>query len=106
MKKQNQPKARCNLCSREVFDSVNPEKIITCARCVQILLMASQQNKIEYRNALLSRGLIEQARSVEAFIIPEDRANDATFERTLVLRRSKHTLRGGKHLPRMSNRRI
>ncbi len=102
---KSQP-SNCNLCHQEILDSVDPEKIITCARCVQILLMASPQNKIEYRNFLLSKGLEEQARSVESFIIPEDRAIDATFERTLVLRRSKHTLRGSKHLPRMSNRRI
>ncbi len=105
-KTSTRPKARCSLCSREIFDSINPEKIITCARCVQILLMASQQNKIEFRNSLLSKGLLEAARSIESFIIPEDKANDATFERTLVLRRSKYTLRGSKRLPHMSNRRI
>ncbi len=88
--KSRQVKARCNLCSHEVFDSINPEKIITCARCVQILLMASQQNKVEFRNLLLSKGLLEAARSVESFIVPEDDTDVATFETSFRKRGSNH----------------
>jgi hypothetical protein len=102
-------KARCNLCGREIFDNVNPEKIITCARCVIVLHEKAQSNPqelIEYRNSLEQKGLLEQARSVEAFIIPGDRDDIATFKRTLVLRQPSHGLGAGKPLPRMISGRI
>jgi hypothetical protein len=92
------PKASCNLCERPVYDNVNPEKIITCGLCVQILLMASRESKIEYRNTLISEGLTEQARSVESFIIPEDKAVDATFKTSRLQRHSKGYVRGFKRL--------
>lgn len=86
--KSNQPKAHCNLCHREIFDSVDSEKIITCAHCVLILMSISKEKKIEYKNLLLSKGLTEQARSVESFIADEVDIPIAIFKKTLHLRRS------------------
>lgn len=109
---ERKSKAKCTFngflktCPGDIYGNVDPTKIITCGNCVQLLLSISREEKIKLKNLFILRDLTEQARSVEAFIIPEDRVIDATFERTIVLRRSKHTLRGGKCLPRMSNRRI
>ena len=75
--------AECILCHREVKDNVNPEKIITCGRCVQILLAATRESKIAFRDKLLAQGKKEEARSVEAFIVPEANGKIATFKRTL-----------------------
>lgn len=106
---ERKAKARCNLCGREIFDNVNPDRIITCGRCVILFHEKAKfnpQELIEYRNLLKEKGLLEQARSVEAFIILEDSADIATFKRTLVLRGSRHTLRGTKPIPRMFSGRI
>jgi len=100
--------AHCNLCGCQIFGNVNPEKIITCGRCVIVLhekAQTKQQELTEYRKSLEEKGLLEQARSVEAFIVPEDSADMATFKRTLVLRRSKHGFRGSKPLPRVLSER-
>jgi len=85
------PKANCSICKQPVYDSVNPEKIITCARCVQILLSATQENKISYRNHLLEIGDIEGTRSIESFIVPEEGTDIATFE-TSCLKRGSNRL--------------
>lgn len=73
----------CVLCHREVRDSVDPQKIITCAQCVQILLAATREDKIAFRDKLLAQGKKEEARSVEAFIVPDVNGEVATFKRTL-----------------------
>lgn len=62
----------CVLCHREVRDNIDPKKVITCARCVQILLTATKENKIAYRERLISAGNLEEARAVESFISPEE----------------------------------
>lgn len=85
------PKANCSICKQPVFDSVNPEKIITCARCVQILLSATQENKISFKDGLFAKGDAEGVRSVEAFIIEEGDTDIATFE-TSCLKRGSNRL--------------
>ncbi len=77
--------AICILCSRP--ERANPEKIVTCGDCVQYLLSIPVEERIKYKNALLSKGLDEAARSVEFFIPEEGNGEIATFNRTLVLRR-------------------
>lgn len=87
----------CSICHLEIIkDNVNPEKILTCAKCVQILLIATQENKISYKNHLLEIGDTESARSIESFITPEEDTTIATFETSyrkhspkLLLHRSK-----------------
>lgn len=70
--KTKQIKAKCNLCSRPIFDSVNPEKIITCSNCVLALMEMEKDMKVYYRDKLLEAGHIEQARSIESFIVEEE----------------------------------
>jgi len=87
--------AHCNLCGCEIFGNVNPEKIITCGRCVIVLhekAQTKQQELTEYRKSLEEKGLAEQARSVEAFIVPEDDADIAIFKQTVNLRHSNYRL--------------
>ena len=106
---EHKVKARCNLCSQEIFDSVNPDRIITCGKYVIILHEKAQTNPqelIEYRNSLKEKGLLEQARSVEASIVPEDRVDIATFKRTLVLKRSNGGVHRFKHRLQHVSRRI
>ena len=62
----------CSVCHRPVKGNVNGEKIVTCGRCVQVLLTASQKDKIQYRDKLKEFGDLEGARSIESFIIDED----------------------------------
>jgi len=89
--KTRQAKVHCNLCSQEIYESVNPQKIITCARCVQILLMATQENKISFKDGLFAKDDAEGARSVEAFIVEEGDTDIATFE-TSCLKRGSNRL--------------
>ena len=91
-------KTSCSICHKEVTDNVNPEKVITCARCVQSLLMATQENKIAFRNSLLAKEDTEGARSVEAFIVPEEDTDIATFKKSINLRQSKGAFRSSKML--------
>ena len=77
--------ADCVLCHKEVKDNIDPQKAITCAQCVQSLLTASRENKITYRERLISEGKMEEARAVESFITPEE---DVTDEPTKKSRRA------------------
>jgi hypothetical protein len=102
--KNRLPKANCSICSQEIFDSVNPEKIITCARCVQILLSATQENKISFKNSLLAKEDIEGARSIVAFIVEEGDTDIATFKTSCrkggfnpLVHRFKRVLIGSSH---------
>jgi len=82
--------ASCILCHTEVKGNANPEKIITCGRCVQVLLTATRENKIAYREKLISEGKMEEARAIESFITPEEEVSDEPtkkFRRTLVRKR-------------------
>jgi hypothetical protein len=74
-------RATCSVCKEPVHDNVNPEKVITCAYCVQGLLMMSQAERLKLRDTLLEKGDPEGARSVENFIIPggkEELGNEPT----------------------------
>jgi len=62
---------QCSLCHRELGGNVNPQKILVCGRCTQILLVASRENKVAYRDKLISEGHPEKAETVECFISPE-----------------------------------
>ena len=82
--------AQCCICHREVNGNVDPVRIITCGRCVQILLTATKENKIAYREKLISEGKLEEARAIESFIPPDKEAiNEPTkkFRRALVRKR-------------------
>jgi len=81
-------KSQCSICHRVITDNVNPGKVITCARCVQSLLMATQENKIAFRNGLLAKGDTEGARSIESFIVPEEDRDVATFKTPCLLKQS------------------
>jgi hypothetical protein len=85
----------CNLCKREVKGNLHAEKIITCGRCVQILLTATQEAKIAFRDRLLEKGLEDEARCVESFIIPGN-GKIATPKKMRHLTPSKCILRGVK----------
>ena len=81
---------QCCICHREVNGNVDPTRIITCGRCVQILLTATKENKIAYREKLISEGKLEEARAIESFIPPDKEAiNEPTkkFRRALVRKR-------------------
>ena len=66
--------ASCSICKLPAEkrdgrkDNIIPEKVITCALCVQRLLAASDKVKREVRNHFLSKGDEEAARSVQSFI--------------------------------------
>jgi len=82
--------ADCVLCHREVRDNIDPQKIITCVLCVQGLLTATIENKITYRERLISEGKLEEAKAVESFITPEEDVTDEPtkkFRRALVRKR-------------------
>jgi len=83
MESSSLTKAICSICNQEIFDNINTEKILTCGRCVITLMSVSKEKKIERRKHLLSKGLTEQARSVESFIVLEDDTDIATFETSL-----------------------
>ena len=82
--------AQCCICHREVNGNIDPTRIITCGRCVQILLTATKENKIAYREKLISEGKLEEARASESFIPPDKEAiNEPSkkFRRALVRKR-------------------
>jgi hypothetical protein len=62
----------CSVCHRPVKGNVNGEKVVTCGRCVQLLLTASHENKIRYRDKLKELGDLEGARSIESFIVEQE----------------------------------
>ena len=62
---------RCCLCHRGIEENVHSEKV-TCGRCVQGLLTASQENKIAFREKSLAAGRLEEARCIQSFIEPKD----------------------------------
>lgn len=95
--KNRLPKANCSICNQEIFDNVNPEKILTCPKCVQILLMATKENKITFKDGLLEKGDLEGARSIESFIVPEEDTDIATFKTSCLKRGSNHLVHGIKH---------
>jgi hypothetical protein len=64
--------AQCSVCHQEIKGNIDPAKIIPCGRCVQILLAASHENKIEFRDSLMKKGDFEGARTVESFIVEEE----------------------------------
>jgi len=92
-------RVNCSICKNPVYDSVDTEKVITCARCVQILLLATQENKISFRDSLLARGDVEGARSVESFLLPEVDTTIATFETSIRLRGANRLVRGSQWGP-------
>jgi len=63
-------KAICSVCGQDVFDNVNPEKIITCSYCVQGLLLLATPEKTKLRERLIEKGDFEGSRSVQSFISP------------------------------------
>jgi hypothetical protein len=83
-------RGQCSFCYREVVGNINPERVLTCARCAQILLIASSENKTAFRDMLMERGDSERARSVESFISSEQEVvNEPSrkFRGTLVRKR-------------------
>ena len=98
---------QCSLCHPEVKANANPERILTCGRCTQILLAASRENKNAFREMLIAKGDLEAARSVESFISPEQEViNEPSrnFRRIMVgtrlSRKVRITHRHGRPLPR------
>jgi len=90
----------CSICSKPVLDNAHRERIITCAKCVQLLLLASQESKIAFKNKMLEQGREEMSRSIESFILPEDFDSsmvEPRLKRIRHLMRSKHHLRTFKH---------
>ena len=85
--------AICSICLQEVKENVNSDKVITCGRCVQVLLTAGQENKKAFRGTLSPQGRAEAARSVESFILPEANGEIATFENKVRLRGFKHGIK-------------
>jgi hypothetical protein len=63
--------ATCSVCKNPVYDNINSQKLITCARCVQGLLRMSIEEKLKGQDALLEKGDSEGTRSIESFISPE-----------------------------------
>ncbi len=87
----------CSICNQESLDNVNPEKILTCGSCVIILHEFAQKKPselIRFHNSLIEKGLLEKARSVEAFIVPEVNGEIATFENTIIQRGIKGGSKG------------
>ena len=78
--KNRKPKTTCSVCKRNVYDNVDPQKIITCAYCVQGLLLMSRSEKIRLRDQLLEKGDAEGARAAESFIPPESNTLHATLK--------------------------
>ena len=80
---------RCSLCHREIKGNVNVQKLNTCGHCVQILLTASREDKIAFREKLLAAGRLEEARAIQSFIEPKDEEEeDGGEDREIESRRS------------------
>lgn len=87
--------AQCSICHREVKGNVDSTRIITCGRCVQILLMKDsripkyREEKIAFLDGLIEKGDLEAARSVESFISPEEVGYEPTkkFRRVVARKR-------------------
>jgi hypothetical protein len=86
-----EPKAKCSICKQPVYENIDPVKIITCSLCVYKLLHASNEVKIQAKEAFLQRDDLEAARSIESFIIPEGGNDIATFK-TSCLKRGSNRL--------------
>jgi len=67
---------QCALCFREIKGNVNVEKVKTCGNCVQVLLTATQENKIAFRDKLLAADRLEEARCVQSFIQSSEEEED------------------------------
>lgn len=63
---------RCSLCHREIKGNVNVQKLNTCGHCVQILLTASREDKIGFREKLLAAGRLQESKCVKCFILPKE----------------------------------
>lgn len=87
-------KTNCSICKQPIYDNINPEKIITCANCVQSLLKSTQESKISFKNKLLEIEDFEAARSIESFILPEVDREIATFKKSCLSGRSNRLLHG------------
>lgn len=87
---------QCCLCHREIKGNGDfQKKIITCSRCVQILLNSSREDKVVYREKLILQGHLEEARCVESFISEEEVINEASrkFRRTVERKRAVRAIR-------------
>lgn len=62
---------QCGLCHRKIKGNINFQKAVTCSRCIQALLTDSRENKVSYRDKLISEGHLEEARVIESFISVE-----------------------------------
>jgi len=69
------PRASCSVCKQPIYDNVDVGKIITCAHCVQGLSLMAITEKSRLRDALIQKGDLEGARSVESFI-PDDESKE------------------------------
>ena len=72
---------QCSLCHREIAGNVNSGKFLICGHCTQVLLIAAKENKVAYRDKLLSEGHTEEARAIQSFITPEEEVNHGEASR-------------------------
>jgi DNA-directed RNA polymerase subunit RPC12/RpoP len=77
---------KCSICKIEIQGNAYSEKIITCPRCVQKLLVASKEVKIQARDSFVFRNDLEAARSIESFIVEEGGTDIATLKTSRHLR--------------------
>ena len=70
----------CSICQEAVLGNVNPERVLTCGKCVQTLLTTSREDKIALIDKLLQCGNTEGARSVESFIAERGNGNIPVFK--------------------------
>lgn len=95
-------KAYCSVCKQPIRDNVDLEKVITYARCVQRLLCASKEVKLQAVEVFRARADEEAARSIESFIIPEEANEIAILKKHCHLRPKLGHFRG--NLPHIFSR--
>jgi hypothetical protein len=49
---RREPVSSCGVCGRVIYDSVNTNKIVTCGKCVQILMGLDEEQKEKFKSKL------------------------------------------------------
>jgi hypothetical protein len=60
----------------EIAYKPSPEKEFICSKCIQILLLADQEDLYRAHTKAIEMGYATKARAIASFLIPEEKIND------------------------------